>query len=173
MPATAFVERLNDQIGYEFGAHQQYVAIAVHYDAETLPRLAAFFYAQALEERNHAMMMVQYLIDADADVVIPGVAAPQLIEGRLVLLIDAPLERPQRLDELSGARLERRVPLPPLGELGLASALVHARVEATQEARADELERVASPHDVARQRAGRLAGARRARSLAGVEAHRA
>src|SRR6185295_15071643 len=32
MPATAFVERLNDQIGYEFGAHQQYVAIAVHYD---------------------------------------------------------------------------------------------------------------------------------------------
>ena len=61
MPATAFVERLNDQIAHEFGAHQQYVAIAVHYDAETLPRLAAFFYAQALEERNHAMMMVQYL----------------------------------------------------------------------------------------------------------------
>ena len=68
MPATAFVERLNDQIGHEFGAHQQYVAIAVHYDAETLPRLAAFFYAQALEERNHAMMMVQYLLDAGVEV---------------------------------------------------------------------------------------------------------
>ena len=71
MPATAFVDRLNEQIGHEFAAHQQYVAIAVHYDAETLPRLAAFFYAQALEERNHAMMMVQYLLDADADVVDP------------------------------------------------------------------------------------------------------
>ena len=29
MPATAFVDRLNDQIASEFGAHQQYVAIAV------------------------------------------------------------------------------------------------------------------------------------------------
>src|SRR4029453_14773817 len=77
MPATAFVDRLNEQIAKEFGAHQQYVAIAVHYDAETLPRLAAFFYAQALEERNHAMMMVQYLMDAGVDPVIPGVEAPR------------------------------------------------------------------------------------------------
>ena len=40
MPAAAFVERLNEQIGHEFAAHQQYVAVAVHYDAETLPQLA-------------------------------------------------------------------------------------------------------------------------------------
>jgi ferritin len=78
MPATAFVERLNEQIGHEFAAHQQYVAFAVYYDGETLPQLARFCYAQALEERDHAMMMVQYLIDADADVVIPGVVAPQV-----------------------------------------------------------------------------------------------
>ena len=78
MPDPAFVDRLNEQIGYEFGASQQYVAAAVYYDDETLPRLAAFFYAQALEERNHAMMMVQYLLDADAEVVIPGIEAPQL-----------------------------------------------------------------------------------------------
>jgi ferritin len=77
MPAETFVSRLNEQIGQEFAAHQQYVAIAVHYDAETLPQLARFFYRQALEERDHAMMMVQYLLDADADVVIPGVSAPQ------------------------------------------------------------------------------------------------
>ena len=61
VPAPAFVDLLNEQIGHEFAAHQQYVAIAVYYDSETLPRLASFFYAQALEERNHAMMMVQYL----------------------------------------------------------------------------------------------------------------
>ena len=71
MAATRFVERLTEQIAYEFAASQQYVANAVYYDGETLPRLAAFFYAQALEERNHAMMMVQYLLDADADVVAP------------------------------------------------------------------------------------------------------
>ena len=72
MPSPAFVDRLNEQVGHEYAAHQQYVAIAVHYDAETLPRLAAFFYAQALEERNHAMMIVQYLLDAGAPPVIPG-----------------------------------------------------------------------------------------------------
>jgi bacterioferritin B len=60
-----FAEALNHQIAYEFGASQQYVAIAVHYDAQTLPQLAAHFYRQAVEERNHAMMMVQYLLDAD------------------------------------------------------------------------------------------------------------
>jgi bacterioferritin B len=76
MPPERFVEALNEQIGNEFAAHQQYVAIAVHYDALTLPRLAALFFAQALEERDHAMMMVQYLLDADAEVKVPGVAAP-------------------------------------------------------------------------------------------------
>ena len=72
MPAAAFVERLNEQIGHEFAAHQQYIAIAVHYEAETLPRLASFFYAQALEERNHALMMVRFLLDQDIDPTIPA-----------------------------------------------------------------------------------------------------
>jgi ferritin len=78
MPATRFVERLNEQVSYEFAASQQYVANAVFYDAEALPRLAAFFYVQALEERDHALMMVRYLLDADAPVVVPGVDAPQV-----------------------------------------------------------------------------------------------
>ena len=77
MPDPAFVDKLNEQIGYEFGASQQYVANAVYYDNETLPRLAAFFYAQALEERNHAMMIVQFLLDTDRDVTIPGCEAPR------------------------------------------------------------------------------------------------
>ena len=41
MAAARFVERLNEQIANEFAASQQYVANAVYYDAETLPRLAA------------------------------------------------------------------------------------------------------------------------------------
>src|SRR4051794_19857629 len=76
MPATAFVDRLNEQIGHELAASQQYLAIAAYYDDDTLPRLAAFFYAQALEERNHALMMVQSLLDAGVEAPIPGVAAP-------------------------------------------------------------------------------------------------
>jgi ferritin len=74
---AAFPDGLNTQVGHEFGASQQYIAIAVHYDAQTLPRLAAHFYRQAVEERNHALMIVQYLLDADETVRIPGVEAPQ------------------------------------------------------------------------------------------------
>ena len=74
---SRFTEALNEQIAYEFAASQQYIAIAVHYDSETLPQLAAHFYQQSLEERNHAMMMVQYLLDSGEPVLIPAVAAPQ------------------------------------------------------------------------------------------------
>jgi ferritin len=72
-----FQQKLNEQIAYEFAASQQYIAIAVHYDSETLPQLAAHFYRQSEEERNHAMMMVQYLLDSGAEVMVPAVAAPQ------------------------------------------------------------------------------------------------
>jgi bacterioferritin B len=99
MPAESFVSRLNEQIGHEFAAHQQYVAIAVHYDAETLPQLARFFYRQALEERDHAMMMVQYLLDADADVAIPGVSAPRTRFDDIVAPVALALQQEKNVSE--------------------------------------------------------------------------
>ncbi len=97
MPAERFVEQLNIQIGNEFAAHQQYVACAVYYDALTMPQMASFFYAQALEERDHAMMMVNYLIDSDAPVIIPGVAAPQVEFADLVAPVALALEQERRV----------------------------------------------------------------------------
>jgi len=99
MSSPAFVERLNEQIGHEFAAHQQYVAIAVYYDAETLPRLAAFFYAQALEERNHALMMVQFLVDQDLEAIVPGVAAPQTAFDDVVAPVALALAQERRVTE--------------------------------------------------------------------------
>jgi len=64
---------LQEQIRNEFTASQQYVAVAVWYDEQDLPRLASHFYKQSLEERNHAMMMVQYLLDKDIRPQIPSV----------------------------------------------------------------------------------------------------
>ena len=68
-----YTKLLQEQIHNEFTASQQYTAVAVWYDDQDLPRLAAHFYKQALEERNHAMMMVQYLLDKDIRPHIPGV----------------------------------------------------------------------------------------------------
>jgi ferritin len=99
VPSQAFVDALNEQIGHEFAASQQYVACAVYFDAETLPRLAGFFYAQAVEERNHAMMMVQYLLDADAGAVIPAVDAPQARFGDIVEPVQLALDQEKRVSE--------------------------------------------------------------------------
>ncbi|MCW2747991.1 MAG: bacterioferritin [Nocardioidaceae bacterium] len=77
MAAPAFVSKLNEQLGNEFNAHQQYVAIATYYDLLVMPQMAALFYQQAQEERNHAMKMVKYLLDADEQVRIPALDAPK------------------------------------------------------------------------------------------------
>ena len=69
---TKFHHLLQEQIRHEFTASQQYIAIAVHFDGADLPQLAKHFYGQAVEEPNHAMMLVQYLIDRDIEVEIPG-----------------------------------------------------------------------------------------------------
>jgi bacterioferritin B len=103
MSNPRFGEALNSQIAYEFGASQQYIAIAVYYDAETLPRLAAHFYRQAIEERNHAMMMVQYLLDAGLDVTIPGVDAPKTQFGDVVEPVAIALDQERRVSEQIGA----------------------------------------------------------------------
>jgi ferritin len=69
---SKFAELLQTQIQHEFTAAQQYIALAVWFDARDLPRLAKRFYRQAIEERNHALAMVRYLLDRDQAVVIPG-----------------------------------------------------------------------------------------------------
>lgn len=103
MPAPPFVAKLNEQIAHEFAASQQYVAIAVHYDAETLPRLAAFFYRQALEERDHALMMIQYLLDADAEVALGAVEGPRAGFGDIVEPVQLALDQEKRVAEQVGA----------------------------------------------------------------------
>jgi ferritin len=70
---STYEKLLQEQIRNEFTASQQYVAVAVWYDEQDLPRLAAHFYQQSLEERNHAMMMVRYLLDKDVRPRIPAV----------------------------------------------------------------------------------------------------
>lgn len=103
---AGFAESLNEQIAHEYAASQQYVAIAVHYDAESLPQLAAHFYRQAVEERNHAMMMVQFLLDADEAVDIRGVEAPRTDFGDAREPVALALEQEKRVTDQIVALVE-------------------------------------------------------------------
>jgi bacterioferritin B len=99
MPNSRFADSLNEQVAHEFAASQQYVAIAVYYDGETLPQLASHFYRQAVEERNHALMIVQYLLDADLPVRIPAVEAPQIEFSDAVAPVQLALDQEKRVTE--------------------------------------------------------------------------
>jgi len=57
VPGTKFSALVQEQIFNEFTGAQQYVAIAVYFDGADLPQLAKHFYNQAVEERNHAMLL--------------------------------------------------------------------------------------------------------------------
>lgn len=70
---SKFHALLRDQIRNEFNASHQYIATAIYFDNADLPQLAKHFYAQAVEERNHAMMIVQYFLDRDITVELTGV----------------------------------------------------------------------------------------------------
>ncbi|PPG37370.1 ferritin [Pseudoclavibacter sp. RFBA6] len=93
MTSSSFNDLLTAQIGNEFSASQQYIAIAVWFDDHDLPQLAAHFYQQSVEERNHAMMLVQYRLDRDLGVTIPGVAAPRTEFANVVEPIELALEQ--------------------------------------------------------------------------------
>jgi ferritin len=99
MPSPAFVDLVNQQIGHELAASNQYVAVAVHYDTETLPRLRDFFYRQAVEERNHSMMLIQYLLDSGHRPEIPVVPAPRGDFPDIVEPVAIALAQEQRVTE--------------------------------------------------------------------------
>jgi bacterioferritin B len=102
MAEQSFAGALNEQISNEFAASQQYIGAAVYYDSETLPRLAAFFYRQAVEERNHAMIMVQYLLDAGEEVRIPDINSQQTSYDDVVGPVKMALEQEKRVtDEIN------------------------------------------------------------------------
>jgi bacterioferritin B len=62
-----------------------------------MPQMAGFFYKQALEERDHAMMMINYLIDQDGTALVPGVSAPQVDFPDVVAPVELALEQERRV----------------------------------------------------------------------------
>ncbi|WP_426997181.1 ferritin [Pseudarthrobacter sp. N5] len=75
MTTPTFNDLLTTQVGNEFAASQQYIAVATWFDNQDLPQLARYFYRQSVEERNHAMMMIRYMLDRNVPVIIPGIPA--------------------------------------------------------------------------------------------------
>jgi ferritin len=97
-------EAINRQVCYEFSAMLQYVAIASHFVEESLHQLAAHFYRQAEEERDHAMRFVKYLLDAGGHVDVGDIPAPQnrfkSVEEAVKLSLDQEMKVTEQINQL-------------------------------------------------------------------------
>ena len=97
MLSERLVEALNAQIGREFAAAHQYVAIGAFYAGQTFPQLSAFFYRQAEEEREHAMKMVNFVLDRDGKVDFGAIAQPRADFPDHVAPISAALDQERKV----------------------------------------------------------------------------
>ena len=77
LASQKIIDAFNRQIGNEFGAANQYLAIASHFSAENLEELSNFFFRQADEERVHGMKFVKFILDLGGRVEIPEIARPR------------------------------------------------------------------------------------------------
>ena len=67
---------LNDQLGNEFQASYNYLAMSSWFEAESWDGFASWMALQSAEERVHAMKFYQYLLDRGAGVSLPALEAP-------------------------------------------------------------------------------------------------
>ncbi len=100
------IDALNGQVVEEFTASLQYTAIALYFDAETLPELSNFFHLQAQEEHAHAMKLLQYIVDAGGKPIIPATKEVQNhfsgVEEAVQLALDQEITVTRQINDLVG-----------------------------------------------------------------------
>ncbi len=105
-------QAINEEIGREFQAANQYTNIAAYFDALALKKLAKMFYKQAEEERQHADKFVHYVVDAGGVVEVPAVPAPraafQNVEEALRLSLDWELDVTRKINGLMALAIEQK-----------------------------------------------------------------
>jgi ferritin len=103
-------DELNVQIGHEFGAHTQYLALASYFERRNLENLAHFFYAQAEEEKEHGLKIVRHINYAGGEARIPAIPAPkndfESTEEALQLFVEQETFVTQRFLDMSRLALE-------------------------------------------------------------------
>ena len=100
----SIVDALNRQVVEEFTAQNQYIAIALYFDSETLPQLTRYFHLQADEEHVHGMKLLQYITDAGGQPVVPATREPKnqfsSVQEAVELALNQELTVTEQINEL-------------------------------------------------------------------------
>ena len=104
MISKELADAINKEIGLELFASNQYLAIAAYFDGVPLKKLAAMFYKQAEEEREHADKFIHYIADTGGNLEIPTVEKPKAtfksVEEAVKVSLDWEIEVTKRINEL-------------------------------------------------------------------------
>lgn len=84
MLAKDVLDGLNRQIQHELSAEHGYLGLSVYFDRELLNGFANHFRHQAVEEREHAMKLLDYVQDRGGTVTLGAVDAPKTEFGSVV-----------------------------------------------------------------------------------------
>jgi ferritin len=88
-------ELLNAQIGKEFYSAYLYLYFANYYEGEGLKGFANWFNVQAQEERDHAMLFRQYMLNNDLDIAFTAIDKPDVPLGTHMDALKGSLEHEQ------------------------------------------------------------------------------
>lgn len=101
---------LNEHLGAELYASHLYLSMSAYCEAVPLPGAARWMRIQSLEERDHAMRFLRYIVDRDGRVALGSLDEPPSEFGSPLAVFEAALEHEravsQRINELYGMSSE-------------------------------------------------------------------
>lgn len=77
MISKKMADKLNLQVKYEFESYWIYLAMAFSFETMGLKGFAKWFFAQADEEKEHAMKIAKYILDQGAEVKLDSIPEPK------------------------------------------------------------------------------------------------
>lgn len=77
MVSKKMCEMLNKQVTNEFHASHTYLAMACKFDSMGLKGFAQWYFNQSNEERDHALKLINYMVDVDATVSLGEIKGPK------------------------------------------------------------------------------------------------
>ncbi|MGI8924083.1 MAG: ferritin [Fimbriimonadales bacterium] len=97
MISKKLAKALKEQVGHELGASQIYLGMAAYFGLQDLEKWADIFHKQSVEERGHAMKIIQFLVDVDAAFTIPAVAEAPITYASAMAVIQSALKNEQQV----------------------------------------------------------------------------
>jgi bacterioferritin B len=103
---------INEEIGLELFAANQYLNTAAYFDSLALKKLAKMFYKQADEEHQHAVKFAHYVAETGGALKVPSIKEPQFtfksVEEALRVALDWEVKVTERINSLMALAVDQK-----------------------------------------------------------------